>query len=343
MLQIRKQRIPAGKPRAAPGSEAYLAYLRGRLAWNRGSPQGYQDAIRYFEEAIRRQPDFAAAYAGVVADTYWRSALWESALPDGSYGRARKAVETALDLDPTAAEAHASKGQILLNYEFKFAEAERSLQRSLELDPVNANANHWLSHAMVPQSRWAEPRRYSEAALRYDPEDSAIRNHMGWHLYYAGQLQEGRRWMERVLEWKPRSVTSHYFLALLRIELGDLQGVAASLKRSLELGGPNPEREGVLGYVMARLGNPMATREARSQLEEYASKRYVSPQSFALIALGLGEIDEAFRQLAKAGEQHSSLMVNFRVDPIFAPLHTDPRFDGIVRRCGLNVTVRSPV
>ncbi len=343
VFQIRRQHIPRGKPRATPDSEAYLAYLRGRFAWNRlaASPQGYQDAIRYFEEAIRRQPDFAAAYAG-LADTYWRSALWESALPEESYGRARKAVETALELDPTAPEAHASKGQILLNYDFKFAEAERSLRRSLELDPVNANANHWLSHVMVPLSRWVESRRYSEAALRYDPEQLAIRNHMGWHFYYAGQLQEGRQWMERVLEWRPRAAPSHHFLALLRIELGDLVGAADSLKRSLELGGPNPERQGALGYVMARLGNQPTAREVRRQLEEDSSKRYVSPQSFALIALGLGDIDEAFRQLAKAGEQHSSLMVNLRVDPIFASLRSDSRFDDIVRRRGLNVTGRNP-
>jgi Tfp pilus assembly protein PilF len=261
-----------------------------------------------------------------------------SALPEESYGRARKAVETALQLDRTAAEAHASKGQILLNYDFQFAEAERSLKRALELDPVNANAQHWLSHVMIPKSRWAESRKYSEAALRYDPEQLAIRNHMGWHLYYAGQLHEGRQWMERVLEWKPRSATAHYFLALLRIQIGDLQGAADSLKRSLELGGPNPERQGALGYVMGRLGNPIAAREIRRELEEDSSQRYISPQSFALIALGLGEIDKAFHQLAIAGEQHSNLMVNFRVDPLFASLRNDPRFDQIVRRCGLSIT-----
>jgi len=334
VLQVRAQQIPRGKPRAAPNSEAYLAYLRGRYAWNQLSPKGYQDAIRYFEEATRLQPDFAAAYAG-LADTYQRSALWESAPPEESYGRARKAVDTALELDPTSAEAHSSKGGLLLDYEFKFAEAERSLKHALVLDPVSAITHHRLSHVMIPQSRWRESRTYSEAALRYDPDDAPTRNHMGWHFYYAGELEDGRRWMERVLEWKPALAGAHHFLALIRIELADLQGAAISLKRSLELGGPNPERQGALGYVLGRLGNPVAGREIRGQLEKDSSSRYVSPQSFALIALGLGEIDEAFRQLAMAGEQHSSVMVNFRVDPIFASLRIDPRFNQIVHRCGL--------
>ena len=337
VLQIHAKRIPQGKPRTAPNSEAYLAYLRGRNAWNQGISKGYQDAIRYFEEAIHRQPDFAAAYAG-LADTYWRSALWESALPEDSYGRARKAVETALELDPTAPEAHASKGQILLNYDFRFADAERSLKRALELDPVNANAHHWLSHVMIPQSRWQESRAYSEAAIRYDPDNTPIRNHMGWHLYHAGQFEEGRQWTQRVIEWRPKFAGAYHFLALIHIELADLRNAAASLKRSLEVGGPNPEYQGTLGYVMGRLGNPVAAREVRRELEEHSLKRYVSPRSFALIALGLGEIDEAFRQLAIAGEQHSSLMVNFRVDPLFASLRTDQRFHQIVRRCGLSIT-----
>jgi TolB-like protein/Tfp pilus assembly protein PilF len=337
VLQIRVQRIPKGKPRAAPNSEAYLAYLRGRAAWNRGTSKDYQDAIQYFEEAIRRQPDFAAAYAG-LADTYWRSALWESALPEESYGRARRAVETALLLDPTSPEAHATKGSILLNYDFKFSDAERSLKRALTLDPLNPNVHHWLSHVMIPQNRWQESRAYCDAALRYDPDNVPIRDHMGWHLYYAGQLQEARQWMERVLEWRPKVAQAHYFLALIHIELADLRSAAASLNRSLELGGPNPERQGALGYVAGRLGNPVAARKIRRELEADALRRYTSPQSFALIALGLGEIDEAFRQLAMAGEQHSSSMVNFRVDPLFASLSGDPRFNQIVHRCGLNIT-----
>jgi TolB-like protein/Tfp pilus assembly protein PilF len=334
VLQIHAQRIPQAKPRAAPNSEAYLAYLRGRNAWNQGTSKSYQEAIRYFAEATRHQPDFAAAYAG-LADTYWRSALWDNGLPEESYGRAKKAVETALLLDPTSAEAHASKGQILLNYDFKFADAERSLKRALELDPVNANAHHWLSHVMIPQSRWQESRAYSETAIRYDPDDGSIRNHMGWHLYYAGQLEEARQWTERVIEWRPKLVGAHYFLALICIELRDLKSAAASLKRALEIFGPNPEYQGTLGYVMGRLRNRVAARGIRRELEEDSSKRYISPRSFALIALGLGEFDETFRQLEMAAEQRSSLMVNFRVDPLFASLRSDQRFNQIVQRCGL--------
>src|SRR5436309_9065806 len=51
VLQIHARRIPQGKPRPAPNSEAYLAYLRGRHAWNQTIAKGYPDAIRYFEEA----------------------------------------------------------------------------------------------------------------------------------------------------------------------------------------------------------------------------------------------------------------------------------------------------
>jgi len=334
VLQIHVQRIPRGRPRTAPDSEAYLAYLRGRKAWKLGSPEGYQDAIRYFEEAIHRQPDFASAYAG-LADTYWRSALWHSGLPEESYGRARKAVETALALDATAAEAHASKGQILLNYDFKPGEAERALKRAVELDPVNANAHHWLSHVMIPQSRWQESRAYSETAIRYDPDDPNIRNHLGWHLYHAGQFEEGRQWTERVIEWRPTFSGAHYFLALIHIEMGDLRSAAASLQRALELAGRNPEYQGPFGYVMGRLDNPVAAREVHRELKEESLQRYVSPRSLALVALGLGEIDETFRQLEMAAEQHSSLMVNLRVDPIFASLRNDRRFHQIVRRCGL--------
>src|SRR6185436_2315178 len=53
------------QPRAA-NPEAYDAYLKGVFVMGRGSYEGFRDAVAYFEEAIARQPDFAAAYGAMA-------------------------------------------------------------------------------------------------------------------------------------------------------------------------------------------------------------------------------------------------------------------------------------
>ena len=73
-----------------------------------------------------------------------------------------------------------------------------------------------------------------------------------------------------------------------------------------------------------------------AQFEESSRQRYVSPQNFALIHLGLGDKDRAFAWLERAYEERSFELLGFSGQP-FDELHDDSRFRDLLRRMRLPV------
>ena len=105
--------------------EALDAFLRGRELYHRTEP-GHVDLARdCFEDAIRVDPSYALAWAGltyVCVDTYWYKDK-EQAWIDRADESSRKAVQLA----PKFAESHAARGLALRVLEqFDDAEGSRS-------------------------------------------------------------------------------------------------------------------------------------------------------------------------------------------------------------------------
>jgi DNA-binding winged helix-turn-helix (wHTH) protein len=174
---------------AAPKPEtqdrvAYNLYLRGRHFWNMQSDEGFREATTLFEQAVGRDSTFALGWAG-LADTWWRYALWQGAPPGDSFAKARRAAERALALAPHRAEPHASLATIRCQFDWDWAGSEREFQRSLELDPGQANTWHWYSHFLVSRGRFQESLAASRKAIELAPVDVPINSHLGWHYYYA--------------------------------------------------------------------------------------------------------------------------------------------------------------
>ena len=91
---------------------AYTFYLKGRYYWNERSRAALEKAIKYFNEAIRRDPGFALAYSG-LADSYIVLVDHGHLSRSDGFPKAKEAARKALELDETLAEAHTSLGNIL--------------------------------------------------------------------------------------------------------------------------------------------------------------------------------------------------------------------------------------
>ena len=122
---------------AAPNAEAYQLYLKGRYLWNRRPEHGFLDALQLFEKAIETDPSFALSYSG-LADCYNVLGGWESGVlpPNEAFLKARTLARRSLEINDRSAEAHASLGYALFNYDWDFEGAERELRRAIELDPA---------------------------------------------------------------------------------------------------------------------------------------------------------------------------------------------------------------
>src|SRR5712671_6323724 len=124
---------------ATKNTEAHNAYLLGHYYFQRRNLEDYREAVTYFDQAIRLDPDYALAYAE-------RSEAWSligdlSGQGKTAWPKAREDAEKAVTIAPTLAEAHAALGWVRFFAEWKFAEGLSELKRAKELSPANPTAN----------------------------------------------------------------------------------------------------------------------------------------------------------------------------------------------------------
>ncbi|PWT92113.1 MAG: hypothetical protein C5B55_06950, partial [Blastocatellia bacterium] len=138
--------------------EANNLYLKGRYAWEKWTPDGTREAIQFFEEAIKKDPGYALAYAG-LADAYVipTGLGWEGLPPQKeARSRAKEFATKALSLDPQLGEAHAALAQVILYDDWDFSGAEREIKKAIELNPSYARAHLYYSHLLDILGRFDE-------------------------------------------------------------------------------------------------------------------------------------------------------------------------------------------
>ncbi len=132
--------------------EAYRAYLRGRLHWNKRTEEGMNKGLGLFQEALEKEPRHALSHAG-VAECYNMMAFWGAAAPREVSSKAKAAANEAVELDPNLSEGHTARGWARLAYDWDWSGAEQELQRAIELNPGYATAHQWYSHLLIYQGR----------------------------------------------------------------------------------------------------------------------------------------------------------------------------------------------
>src|SRR5205085_8002463 len=123
-------------------TEAHELYLKGRFFWNKRTPENFEKAITYFQQAIEKDTSYALAYSG-MADCYALLADYAARPPNETMPKAKAAALKALQIDSNLAEAHASLGQIVHDYDWDYTGALREIDRAIELNPNYATAHQW--------------------------------------------------------------------------------------------------------------------------------------------------------------------------------------------------------
>jgi TolB-like protein/DNA-binding winged helix-turn-helix (wHTH) protein/Tfp pilus assembly protein PilF len=311
--------------------EALEAYLKGRYHWNKRTIAGIKKGSDYFQQAIERDPSYAAAYAG-MADCAGISGWWGFVSPEDGCGRAKAAALKALAIDDSMAEAHASLGFAILHYDLNPSAAEKELQRAIELNPGYPTAHQWYASCLAATGGIREALIECEEALRLDPLSLVIGMTYAALLWFAHRWEQGMEHSQRTLELDHTFPGGHLFLARAYEGKAMHQAAIGELQEALKLSHHAPTFLRELGYVYARAGQRDAALAILDELQELSREKYVSPYWRAQIYTALGEKDEAFRWLEVAYEKRAALMAYLKVDPWLEDLHLDERFPALLRR-----------
>jgi DNA-binding winged helix-turn-helix (wHTH) protein/TolB-like protein/Flp pilus assembly protein TadD len=261
---------PASKAHPTDDVEAYRSYLTGLYFWNRRTHENLPKAIHYLEQAVARDPNFAAARA-ILADCYYLSAEGEYriATPEEALDRATAAVTKALEIDDSLAEAHTVKGGISM-VQRQFDQAGAEFRRALELNP-----NYAVGH------------------LRY-----------GYYLFYSLKLDEALIHMRRAQELDPVSPITNGALALMLYNAHDFDGCIAYSQRAVELEPTVFAAHLNLGEAYAQ---KRMFREAQAAFDKAGKvdPEYVLWEKAYAFALA-GQRAEALRNVAEAEKQNKT-------------------------------------
>jgi len=153
--------------------------------------------------------------------------------------------------------------------------------------------------------------------------------------YYEGRYDKAVEQYKRAGELDDNFSRTHLRLGMAYAQQRRYQEALAEYYKTREISGDTPQVEAQIARVLAVSGKQSEARAALAQLEKDAKREYVPPFDMALVYSGLGENDEAFKWLEKAYADHSTEMIYFKVDPMLASLHSDPRYQSLLHRMGL--------
>jgi TolB-like protein/DNA-binding winged helix-turn-helix (wHTH) protein/Flp pilus assembly protein TadD len=315
--------------------EAYNVYLRGRYFWNLRDESSLEKASQYFQQAIDRAPTYAAAYAG-LADSQSLLAYGNYRAPVDAFGKAKSAAQKALQLDPAAAEPHASLGYIKLYYDWDFPGAERELRRAVELNSNYATAHDWLGYLLTAKGDFSAAASEFRKALILDPLSVPVRTDTGFGLHYAGDQPGAIRELRSALEMNPRFALAHFWLGRAYGAIGQCDNSLRELAASEPVLRDWQPLMAAEGHFLGRCGRPVEAKAILARFAELSKTRYVTSYGVALVQAGLNRPDEALNALERAFDERSHWLVWLRLDPRFSMIRGDPRFQNLLARIGLN-------
>ncbi|HRH46999.1 MAG TPA: winged helix-turn-helix domain-containing protein, partial [Pyrinomonadaceae bacterium] len=177
--------------------DALKLYWQGRFYWNRRTPEWIRKGIECFEAAIKLDPNFAQAYAG-LADSYVINASGFSV--DERFTKAKQAALRALELNENLAEAHTSLAMVLYKFDWDWKNAEMHFRRAIELNPSYPTAHHWYGENLGIAGRFEEALNELKQAESLDPFSLAVKIDTAATLYRAGRYDEALDKAKKVLE-----------------------------------------------------------------------------------------------------------------------------------------------
>jgi Tfp pilus assembly protein PilF len=313
--------------------QAYENYLRGLFFWNKWTEDGVRQAIRYFQQAIQVDPNYAPAYAG-LANAYISAGDFGVGIlpPREANVEAERAALQAIARDELLADGHAALAMSRFRCDAELVSVEKEFRRAIELTPGSATVHHWYSHYLLARGRSLEAIAEGKQADDLSPVDPEMGVHMQFVYLslhrYDDVLAEGTR----TLELDPNFAEIHW-LNGQAYELKRMNEQAyRELRAAVDLSGHRTACVAAYGHFLGATDNRQGAQQILQELNTLSKQRYVSSDDKAIVYIGLGEKGQAINALEDAYKEGSYWMFTLLTDARFDPLRSDPRFRDLVNR-----------
>lgn len=332
-LKIKMAVAPSRPPQS---TEAYELYLQGAFFSNKSSEPEMRKSLKFFEQALQKDPQLSRAWTGIAKDWTWLADAYVA--PRDAYPQVERAARKALALNDSDAEAHAYLGEVkrIMMWDLKGEEAE--LNRALQIDPNSPEVHLFMGLLQRGLGRSAEGSRQIDHAVRLDPLSPIIGTWQVYDFVWDRRFDEALAAAKRTMEIDPNYVYFEPALAMVYREQGRLGDALDIYTRVAHTSG---QPSAGLAITYARLGKKEEARHVIEKLIDMARTKYYAGDQIAEAYASLGEKDAAFQWLNRAADEHSGGIHLMAFGHEFDPLHSDPRFSQLLLRIGLEPSASS--
>jgi serine/threonine-protein kinase len=314
--------------------ETYDLYLQGRYHWGRWRSEGAENAIRYFEQAIAKDPKYAAAYAG-LADSYAWLGFFGALPPNEAMPKAKQFAEQALALDDSSAEAHTSLGYVKSLYEFDWAGAEREFKRAIQLNPNSSGAHFGYGITYLgPIGRTKECLAETKLSKDLDPLSPVANTYLGLAFVFDGQMAPAIEQYKKALTFDPNFAEAHLSLASMYLDSQKFDQYYAELEKARG-GAPEWRIDLLKAFGQGLQGRTSDAMKLVHKWEHPQDNVWVRPTSIASVYACMRDKQNTFVWLDKAYTERDGILAFLRHQHMFDLYSTDPRFIALERKVGL--------
>jgi TolB-like protein/Tfp pilus assembly protein PilF len=317
--------------------QAYDLCLRGRHHWNRRTDESIRRAINYFEQAISRDPGYAAAHAA-LAEAYVFAALGYAAIPRvEALTKAAAAASRALAIDPAIPEALCATGLTSLIRDWDVQRARRMFEQTITLNPGYAAAYQWLAWCLFTAGDYVGAARSQERALELDPLNVSLIAETGWPYSYAELHELARRRYERALELDPEFGLGHYNLGTTYLGERRYAEAIGAFEKALSLLGRAPFAIWHLAVAHVESRRHDIAESLLTELKALTNAGMAGDLFVALVSDALGRTADALDAVERAIANREPMGWGLGLEKYLAFPHAraNPRFETLMRSAGI--------
>jgi TolB-like protein/tetratricopeptide (TPR) repeat protein len=319
--------------RDTTNADAYRSYLRGRYLWNKRTPDGLRQATEEFQQSIERDPNFALGYAG-LADTYLLLQQYVGVPSSEAMPKARAAVNRALQIDDSLAEAHASLA-LANQFDWHWAQAEQEYRRAISLNPNYPTAHHWFCTYLYITGQLDNAEREIKRAQELDPLSPIISANLAIIYLLRNDTEAAIAQCQKIIQLDPNHISGHDWLGWAYVKEQRYPEAIAEREKVAELSQRSGPQMAGLAYVYALSGRRAEALTILKDLEKSYERREIPGQHLAAICYALGDKDQAFAWLEKDFAEHSAELQHIMERVQFEQIRHEPRGIDLIRRMGL--------
>jgi DNA-binding winged helix-turn-helix (wHTH) protein/Tfp pilus assembly protein PilF/TolB-like protein len=319
-------------------AQAYELYLQGTYLMFPRDPNSLHQALDALQQAIARDPGFAAAYSATAA-AYLKLSVYKTAPGDQPLRQAEVYARRAIQLDPVLAQAHAVLGFCSYAHDWNFDQGESELRYAIQLDPTQADYHDWLAVLLVERGNFDEGMNQIALAHADNPRWPAVYAMEGLVGGYARRNQQALAAAKTYLELLPSLPLAHNTMAWVDFQAGHYREAVEEWRQMAVLQNDDDRvrledegleilrTRGIRAYARLRL-DAIRTKRGTAQWNDFV------PAEWYACA---GDREQTMAQLEQLVASHDRYTLSIAVNPLFDAYHEDPRFIAMLANAGLSV------